>query len=199
MKQSIEKYKLKDLKSYEKNPRRLSEKQYESLKRDLIELGDLSGVIHDLNSNQIIGGNQRTRIFNDLKNAEIYITEKFKVPTKTGTVALGYIIFAGEKYTYRQVRWTSKQCEKANIVANKAGGNWDMDILANDFEIEDLKEWGFEDIELGFNIDKINDESDNEHIDLEEQYKIVVDCKNKKHQSKLLKQFAEMGIECKIL
>ena len=30
-----------------------------------------------------------------------------------------------------------------------------MDILANEFDVEELKDWGFKDIEFGFNIDKI--------------------------------------------
>jgi pimeloyl-ACP methyl ester carboxylesterase len=47
------------------------------------------------------------------------------------------------------VRWDARQCEKANIVANKAGGGWDFDTLANEWEKDDLLMWGFEDAELG--------------------------------------------------
>jgi hypothetical protein len=136
------------MKPYHKNPRTLSEKQFKNLKRDLLELGDLSGIVHDLNTDEIIGGNQRVRVL-DIKPGMITLIEKFRKPTKTGTVATGFVTFNGEKYNYRQVKWTPKQCEKANIVANKAGGDWDMDVLANQFEIEDLKDWGFEDFDLG--------------------------------------------------
>ncbi len=136
--------KINELNKYYKNPRKITDKQKELLKRDLKELGDLSGIVHDLNSNEIIGGNQRSIIF---QNAEIQITEEFNKPTKTGTVAFGYIIFNKEKYNYRQVKWTKKQCEKANIVANKAGGDWDFDLL-NEFDFDDLVDWGFEENEL---------------------------------------------------
>jgi hypothetical protein len=139
--------KVSDLKKYHKNPRTLSDKQFNLLKRDIEELGDLSGIVHDVNTNEIIGGNQRSIIFED---AEIVLTEQFDKPTKTGTIALGYIIYKKEKYAYRKVKWTKKQCEKACIVANKAGGNWDFDILANQFEIPDLLDWGFGDKEIGF-------------------------------------------------
>ena len=66
-----------ELKQYHKNPRKISDKQMELLKKNLGELGDLSGVVHDLNSGEVIGGNQRTKVFN-LQNAEIIITEQFE-------------------------------------------------------------------------------------------------------------------------
>lgn len=139
----------KVMKHYHKNPRQISDTQFNNLKEWLAELGDLSGIVHDLNSDEIIGGNQRSRIM--LAEAhEIVLTEKFEKPTATGTVALGYIIWKDEKYNYRQVRWDAKRCEKANIVANKAGGTWDTDILANQFELQDLAEWGFESWELHY-------------------------------------------------
>jgi hypothetical protein len=136
------------MKSYHKNPRTLSEKQFKLLKRDLEELGDLSGIVHDEVTDEIIGGNQRCRVM-DIKPEMITITETYKKPTRTGTTAIGYVKYKGERFSYRRVRWTAKQCEKANIVANKAGGSWDMDVLANEFDVEDLKGWGFEDFELG--------------------------------------------------
>ena len=33
-------------------------------------------------------------------------------------------------------------------------------MLANEFDIDDLKDWGFKDVELGFNIDKIEEEKE---------------------------------------
>jgi len=40
-----------------------------------------------------------------------------------------------------------------------------MDILANEFDVEELKDWGFKDIEFGFNIDKIVEgNTEDDHI-----------------------------------
>jgi DNA modification methylase len=40
-----------------------------------------------------------------------------------------------------------------------------MDILANEFEIEELTDWGFKHIDLGFNIDKITEgNTEDDHI-----------------------------------
>jgi DNA modification methylase len=59
------------------------------------------------------------------------------------------------------VRWDERQAEKANIVANKAGGGWDFDTLANEFDTTDLLEWGFEPFELGID-DKAGTDNDAE-------------------------------------
>jgi hypothetical protein len=133
------------MKTYHKNPRQITERQFKDLERWLEELGDLGGIVHDLNSDEVIGGNQRARVFDILKaeNAPIVLTDEFDPPTRQGTVALGFIQWRGEQYGYRQVRWTARQCEQANVVANRAGGAWDWDVLANEFEMGDLLEWGF--------------------------------------------------------
>lgn len=136
---------LGEVKTYHKNPRKINEDELQKLQNDLEELGDLSGIVHDLNSNEIIGGNQRSKIFAECIPT---ITKTFDKPTKAGTVALGTVEYQKEEYAYRQVRWTEKQCEKANIVANKAGGDWDSDILLKEFDAADLAEWWFKDYEL---------------------------------------------------
>lgn len=149
---------ISSIKHYHKNPRTLSDKQRELLNRDLQELGDLSGIVHDINSNEIIGGNQRSEIFGE---AKIIITETFNKPTKQGTIALGYVIWKGEKFSYRQVKWTSKQCEKANIVSNKAGGDWNFDSLTENFQLPDLMDWGFDIGELDTTVSKLEEHKEN--------------------------------------
>jgi len=136
------------MKTYHKNPRTIKDKQFNDLRAWLLELGDLSGIVHDLTSDEVISGNQRMRAI-DVAKCEIVLTEGPHDPDAQGTVAHGYVIWQGAKYNYRQVRWDARQCEKANIVANKAGGSWDFDILANEWDAESLIEWGFEPGELG--------------------------------------------------
>lgn len=136
----------KAIKNYHKNPRKITDKQRADLKSWLRELGDLSGIVHDLNSDEIISGNQRSNVI-DINRCEIDIGPEH-LPDEQGTVAMGYVVWEGQRYNYRQVRWTEKQREKACIVANKAGGGWDKEILASDFEMDDLLEWGWSEEEL---------------------------------------------------
>jgi len=136
------------MKHYHKNPRYITDVAFEDPETWLEELGDLSGITHDLNSDEIPTGNQRADALGIL-DKEPVITERFDPPTKQGTVAVGYFEVHGERYNYRAVRWTPRQCEKANIVANRAGGEWDWDRLMSSFKTEDLKEWGFAEGEGG--------------------------------------------------
>jgi len=127
---------------YEGNPRTITKKQFERLQDTLHRLGDLSGIVHDLNSDQIIGGNQRVRAL-DLLGHEPVIKQVYIEPTRTGTVKEGYYEIEGEHYSYRAVVWKPEQCEEANIAANIAGGDWDFDILSS-WEAVKLKDWGFD-------------------------------------------------------
>jgi DNA modification methylase len=119
--------KLTDFKRYHKNPRRISEKQLKEMESWMEELGDLSGIVIDLNSQEIIGGNQRSKI---LEEGESVLQDVD--PKKDGTVAWGYLEWKGRRFNLRHVRWTPEQCERANIIANKAGGEWDFEILSSE-------------------------------------------------------------------
>lgn len=134
------------MKSYHKNPRKITQAQLDQLKENIQELGDLSGIVHDLNTDEIISGNQRSR-FIDINKCEVVLTEKYDEPNAQGTVAWGYVLFEGQKLNYRQVRWDDRQREKANITANALGGDWDYDLLEDNFENEDLVNWGLDKLE----------------------------------------------------
>lgn len=141
--------KISDVNAYHKNPRKITEKMFVLLGETIKEFGDLSGIVLNIRTNEIIGGNQRTQFFKqNEKDCEIKITERFKTPTAQGTVAIGYIKFKGENFSYREVDWDEKQSDRANIAANKVGGFWDNDILANEFDIEELRDLGFTELEL---------------------------------------------------
>jgi len=68
------------MKQYHKNPRKLSAEQEEKLRQNIIELGDFSGTVHDLNTGEIISGNQRSKII-DLVNKPVP-KEKIKHSSK---------------------------------------------------------------------------------------------------------------------
>ena len=127
---------------YENNPRTITTKQFKRLQDTLYRLGDLSGIVHDINSNQIVGGNQRVRALN-LLDHEPVIERVYVEPTRTGTIKEGYYEIEGEHYSYRAVVWKPEQCEEANIAANIVGGDWDFDILSG-WEPVQLKDWGFD-------------------------------------------------------
>jgi hypothetical protein len=162
--------KLTSLKPYFKNPRKITEQNFKRLGETLMELGDLSGVVVNNLTGEVIGGNQRVEFFKRNREAcTLEITKRYEKPTPTGTVAIGYILDAGERYSYREVEWDEKTAEKANIIANRSAGFWDNDILANQFDVIELKDWGFSDMELGMG-----------GIDLEKEKEVSFIAKEKK-------------------
>lgn len=139
------------MKHYHKNPRQITKQQMQDLAKDLKALGDLSGITHDLETDEILTGNQRCEALPGVMSGLVQpeITQRFAPPLADGTAMLGYYIIDGKMYNYRAVTgWDDKQREQANIVANRRGGSWDFDILANSFELPDLIEWGFDEHEL---------------------------------------------------
>ena len=116
------------------NPRQISTKQYKGLKES-IEKFTLCDPIIINKDMTVIGGHQRLKVCKDLKHTEI------------DCVVLDL---------------TKEQERELNIRLNKSGGEWDFDLLSN-FEIEELKDWGFKEIELGLNIDKIDIEEESKN------------------------------------
>jgi ParB-like chromosome segregation protein Spo0J len=164
----IEKLKISKLNPAEYNPRKMTNKQYEDLKSSLEKFGLVDPIIINAD-NTVVGGHQRLRIMREL-GAEYVPTVRVNL---------------------------SKEDEKElNIRLNKNTGEFDLDVLANNFEVDELKDWGFKDVELGFNIDKMQDDlSDN----LELQYKIEVDVISEKEQEKLYNELTNKGYTCRIL
>lgn len=140
------------MKEYFKNPRKITNERLKQLKENIIELGDLSGIVHDLNTDEIISGNQRSKVIN-INKCEIEIVKKYDEPNEQGTVALGFVIFKNQRLNYRQVRWNEKQREKACITANALGGEFDYEILKAEWKEESglLDGWGL-DVGAIFNV-----------------------------------------------
>ena len=128
------------MKPYHNNPRQISKKQHERLTHTLSKLGDLSGIVHNLETDEVIGGNQRMTVFTD---GTPEIVETYDKPDEQGTVAHGFIVWKGHKFAYRQVRWDEATAREANIAANLGGGDWDWDNLSG-WDAKELIDWGFD-------------------------------------------------------
>ena len=113
------------------NPRQITKLEYSRLKADIKEKGILQPLVINSNidrKNIIIGGHQRYNI----------------------AVELGI-----HKLPCIEVNYEYDKEIETNIKLNKLGGKFDKDKLANWFEIDRLKEWGFKSIDFGFNLDKL--------------------------------------------
>lgn len=160
--------KIEDLKPNNKNPRKISEKKKSSLKKSLLKFGDLGGIVFNKKTGNLVGGHQRR---NALNGASIKIVNKYETPTKTGTIADGFAIIDGEKYSYREVSWDHKTEMEALLSANKNQAEWDKDLLklaVIDLPDIDLEIAGFDDMEIqSLDLPKISID-DNEEEEQEE-------------------------------
>ncbi len=134
----------KDLTPNPKNPRKITDAKLQMLKRAMLEFGDLSGIVFNRKSGQLVGGHQRTTWMDP--EAAVTIVKKYPKPTKAGTIAEGYLELNGEKFTYREVSWGKHREMAANIAANKGAGEWDMPGLTD--WMKDLASFDADDFDM---------------------------------------------------
>lgn len=114
------------------NPRKISRKAYEALKKslkDFPEMKQLREIVVDENFT-ILGGHQRIYALKDLGYSDVTIKQV------TGL--------------------TEKQKREFIIKDNTASGDWDTDVIANQWDVEELEGWGVP----SFNFGDIKDEAD---------------------------------------
>lgn len=122
--------KIKDLKPTEKNPRQLSEKGFKQLKKKMNKYPKFitaREVVIDENM-RILGGHQRVKV------AEAEGKDTIRVKQVFG--------------------WTEEEKDNFIISDNVAEGEWDFDILANEWEPEFLQENGVDNIKQSIQDEK---------------------------------------------
>lgn len=103
--------------------------------------GDLSGIVKNLTTGNLIGGHQRVKHF----DPDWRIVYHPVLKDKVGTAAGGYIDTPFGRWNYREVRWTPAQEKAANLAANAHGGEFDMQLVGE--MLKDLELAG-EDLEI---------------------------------------------------
>lgn len=142
---SLKKFKIKDLKPYSKNPRQLSENDYTHLKMSLDKFGLIDKPICTIEG-LIIGGHQRIKILKKqgVKQVECWVPDRELTP---------------------------KEIEEANIRLNKNQGEWDFDVLANEWEVGDLLQWGFDASDLQMDSDPVGSSDPSDPVEEEKEEK----------------------------
>ena len=142
---NIEKIQIDKLKAATYNPRQISTKQYKDLKESITKFGLVDPIIVNEyfteNYYVVIGGHQRLKICKEL-----------------GYKDIGCIILNLNKEQEREL----------NIRLNKNTGEFDMDILANEFDIDELVDWGFKHIDLDVNIYMLVEQENSATITIKE-------------------------------
>jgi DNA modification methylase len=118
---------LSEIKPWGRNPRRITKEGLEQLTRSISKFGLPEPIVLNIDGT-IIGGHAR---YQSLKQQNIL--EAFcAIPER---------------------QLTEHELEELNIRLNKnIAGTWDDDLLANEFELSDLVDWGFDEKDLNIDI-----------------------------------------------
>lgn len=121
-----EKRKIKDLVPYVANPRQITDKQAKDLKASLDKFGVAEPIVINTD-NTIIGGHQRKKILETMIGVDPDYEVDVWVPDRELSI---------------------DESRELNVRLNKNVAEFDFDVLANNFELDDLLDWGFEKSEL---------------------------------------------------
>lgn len=121
--------KIKGLKDFDKNPRQITEEQFERLKQSIKDFGYVELVAVDTD-NTIVAGHMRVRAIRKVHGDRGEI--EVRVPSR---------------------KLTEQERERYAIISNKVTGDWDYDTLASSWDLDMLFDVGFEpgafDLDLG--------------------------------------------------
>jgi ParB-like chromosome segregation protein Spo0J len=90
---------------------------------------------------------------------------------------------------------TEDQQREFLIKDNVSGGEWDWDLLANEWDVEQLEEWGLDIPKMLGADDELTDLSSS----IDSLYRIEVVCKDEEHQENVYNKLIEQGFECRLL
>lgn len=140
----IEKKKLFELKPAPYNPRQSTKKQEDQLKQSLEKFGMVEPIIFNKRSGYIVGGHFRVRELRKLGYKEIEC-----------------VIVDLDEQDEREL----------NVRLNANTGEFDWDILANEFDANDLNDWGLD--------VPVFDDFDEENTMKEERFRIELEFNSK--------------------
>lgn len=116
----VKNIKVKDLFPNKKNPRKISKENLKKLKRKIERLGFHNPVKVDEKMN-LLGGNKRVKALLEMGAAELEIP--VMIPNRP---------------------LTKKEKDEIIITDNVSDGEWDWEILKEEWNMEELKDWGLE-------------------------------------------------------
>jgi len=116
----VQKVSIKSISISPDNPRTIKKDKFEKLKKSIMEfpeMMELRPIIVDEN-NIVLGGNMRLQACLDLKYKEVPIVQVTNL--------------------------TDEQKKEFVIKDNASFGEWDWDVIANEWDAEELEDWGLD-------------------------------------------------------
>ena len=166
--------KLTDIKSNPNNPRIIKDDKFKKLVASIKEFPQMLSlrpiVVND--DMIVLGGNMRLKACKEAGLKEVPVIKASDL---------------------------NEEQQKAFIIKDNVGyGEWDWDMLANEWDAEELVEWGL-DIP-NFVIDDLGTAEEKDLSDkIQSQFRIEVICIDEESQEKTYNNLIEQGYECRLL
>lgn len=172
IKAKIQKVSISEIKENDSNPRFINKYKFRKLVdsvKNFPEMLSLRPIVVD-KDNVILGGNMRYKACKEIGLKEVYIIQAADL--------------------------NDKKAQEFIIKDNVGFGEWDWDILANDWDTDLLEEWGLDGFPFEDEEEKeLKDISDN----IESSFRIEIEMENEEEQEKLYNELIEKGYICRIL
>jgi len=165
------KVKISDVKTNPKNPRLIKDDKFKKLVKSIKEFPqmlELRPIVVDEN-NIVLGGNMRLKACIEVGLKEVFIVKADDL--------------------------TEQQKDEFIVKDNVGFGEWDWDILANEWDTEKLTDWG---LDLPIFKDDENELKDLSST-IDNLYRIEIICKDEEHQENSYNKLIEQGYECRLL
>jgi ParB-like chromosome segregation protein Spo0J len=167
----VKKVKISEIKTNPKNPRLIKDDKFKKLVNSIQEFPqmlELRPIVVDEN-NIVLGGNMRLKACIEIGLKEIFIVKAEDL--------------------------TEEQKDEFIVKDNVGFGEWDWDILANEWDTEKLQDWGL-DIPIF-----MDDETELKDLSstIDNLYRIEIVCKDEEHQENSYNKLIEEGYECRLL
>lgn len=154
------------------NPRSIKKKKFEKLKQNICEYPEMlawrSLLVYPLDNGKhvIIGGNMRYKAMQELGHTEAPV---FIIPHDT----------------------TVERLQAYTILDNNGFGDWDWDLLANEWQDDMLDNWGL-DVPTSKDTKDLSDK-------IGQSFKVEIDCEDEAQQEYLYNTLKEQGYSCRVL
>lgn len=172
--------KIEDIIENKNNPRFITEELFNKLVNSIKEDPEIIFakplvVTKENNKFVILGGNMRFKALKFLNYTEVPI--------------------------FDATDWSDETKKRFIVKDNVSSGSWDYSLLANDYEIEELSNWGLNVDDVFKKYEENKDEvlREEKSKDIFSTFEVIIECSDAQEQEKMFNDLTDKGHKCRIL
>jgi len=186
------------------NPRKITEESASGLRASLKRFGDLSGIVFNRRTGELVTGHQRmAQIREEYGDRDIELINE-------AAALYGIRVDAEHYFSVRVVDWTQAKQRAANVAANNAKlqgtftGELSTYLLSVEAELAAelpgvLDECLMLDL-MAAGLDTSDaTEDEGKSVEISESFQVIVQCASEEHQREIYERLTGEGLSCKVL